>query len=254
MTKRKKKDLTKRKHLDRIDLTDDLPKKNRKEDKQDKAGTPYEKTKERKVTMQKELLAKLISEVVGNSGQLSAAEKEELELEKMEIEEWLEENKKLVAEKKTRLRDIEAILNGETKQEKQNLSLIEKLASNLGINIKEDLGIDLGITSSSRGGGGSRGKAVNSTWYVDGKKWINPRQEISYVLWTVTRGFGYQNGNGSLPLSEFRALVGDAWDNGESFEVVVTSRNGKKKVTIKREVEQIKQSDDHSQALINSLK
>ena len=205
--------------------------------------------------MQKELLMKLIAEVAGNSGQLSKEEKEELEFEKMEIEEWLEENKKLVAEKKTRLRDIEAILNGETRQEKQNLSLIEKLASNLGINIKEDLGIDLGVGSSSgSSSSGKRGKAVNSTWYVDGKKWVNPRQEISYVLWTVTRGFGYQNGNGSLPLSEFRALVGEPWDNGESFEVVVTSRNGKKKVTIKREVEQAEQSNDHKQALINSLK
>jgi len=201
--------------------------------------------------MQKELLAKLIAEVAGK-GQLPEEEREELELEKMEIEEWLEENKKLVAEKKTRLKDIEAVLNGDTKQERQNLSLIQKLALNLGIDVKEDLGIDLGITSS-RGGGGGRGKAIPSTWYVDGKKWVNPRQEISYVLWTVTRGFGYQNGNGSLPLSEFRALVGEPWDNGESFEVVVTSKDRKKKVTIKREVKQAEQSNDHSQALIDSL-
>lgn len=200
--------------------------------------------------MQKELLMQLISEVAGK-GQLPTAEREELELEKMEIEEWLEENKKIVAAKKTRLKDIDAVLSGDTKQERANFALISKLASNLGIDIKTDLGIDLGVGSSSSSG--KRGKAIPSTWYVDGEKWVNPRQEISYILWTVTRGFGFQNGNGSLPLSEFRALVGDAWDNGESFEVVVYSRDGKKSVIIEREVEQAKQSDDHTQALIDNL-
>ncbi len=198
--------------------------------------------------MQKELLMQLITEVAGK-GQLPEEDREALEIEKLEIEEYLEK----VPVKKARLKEITALLEGDTKQDRANFALISKLASNLGIDIKADLGIDLGVSSGSSSGG-KRGKAIPSTWYVDGEKWINPRQEISYILWTVTRGFGYQNGNGSLPLSEFRELVGEPWDSGESFEVVVTSKDGKKRVAIEREVEQAKQSDDHSQALIDSLK
>lgn len=197
--------------------------------------------------MQKELLMQLITEVAGK-GQLPEEDREALEIEKLEIEEYLEK----VPVKKARLKEITALLEGDTKQDRANFALISKLASNLGIDIKTDLGIDLGVGSSSSSG--KRGKAIPSTWYVDGVKWINSRQEISYILWTVTCGFGYQNGNGSLPLSEFRALVGDAWDNGESFEVVVYSKDGKKRVTIEREVEQAKQSDDHTQTLIDNLK
>jgi len=188
-------------------------------------------------TMQKELFLGLVEQIKGTSGILSSEEKRNLEEEKRNLGEEKESIIERLKEVKNKIKEIDLLLKGESKAQMANLQLVAKLAQNIGVDLAA-LGIELPSPAAQRTGGKN---LSGSKWFVDGALWTNERQEISYILWTITKNFGYGNTNGSMRKSEFEAIVEStcpgALEKGDDFEVTITSKDGKKSVTLRREIQ-----------------
>lgn len=187
--------------------------------------------------MQKEIFLDLVEQIKGKSGTLSAEERQDLGEEKRLLEEEKERLKERIKEVNNKIKEIDLLLKGETKAQLANLQLVAKLAQNIGVDLAA-LGVELPNPATQRVG---RKNFAGSKWFVDGALWNNERQEISYILWTVTKGYGYGNTNGSMRKYEFEAMVEKdfpgALDRGDDFEVTITSIDGKKSVTLRRELQ-----------------